>query len=203
MILALPEGIVSFSLVLVGTILGISLLIVWIGIPVLAATFTAARGMLREEARMNENAEPPASWLPSVGREWAAGIRDAFAPGGWRGLTGLLREGETYSALLYGLLRLPVGIVSFTLAVVLPAVAVAVVLTPLSYIINTEIFSFDFAALELADWIHIPLLSDMTPFQRSWVASGIGLVLVLLLPPVFRGLGKLHKGWIGWFAGTA
>lgn len=201
--MALPEGILSFSLVLVGSILGISLLIVWIGIPVLVATLTAARVMLREEARLNGDGKAHASWIPLAADQWASGLRDAFTPGSWRALIGLLQEGETYSALLYGLLRLPVGIISFTLAVVLPAVAVGVVLTPLSYIINTEMFSFDIVALEWADWIHIPLLSDMTPFQRSWVASGIGLVLVLLLPPLFRGLGKLQKGWLGRFAGTA
>lgn len=107
-LLDFPIGVAGFTFVVTGLTLGVSLLITLVGVPLLAATLVLARlagraELARARALLDYELAPPRP-LPRRGtvltRLWAP-IRDGAA---WRSTT-------------YFALMLPVGIVTFTIAV--------------------------------------------------------------------------------------
>ncbi|MEO3945277.1 sensor domain-containing protein [Gorillibacterium sp. CAU 1737] len=188
LLMSLPKGIITFVIAITGICLSLPLIIVWVGIPILAATLASCSWMMRKESSAVNNwlrgqAPQPDSAEPSV----------PLQGGGWRSLLSLLKQGQSYRGIVYSIAQLPIGIAGFTLAVVLPATAFAVLLSPLAYWVSDRFFSFDLFAMD-SDLAF--LFPDLSSYTRSWIAAGIGLILVLLLPLLLRALGRLYASWV-------
>lgn len=187
MMLLFPKGMISFVWIVSGLCLGLSLLIVWVGIPILILTLVPARRMLELEEKQQ------AGEKQVLAEHHALSLREAFAADSWRVLLKLLSEKRTYLAILFGIGQLPVSIAALTLALTLPIAAFGVLLSPLSYVLNSLLFGFQFDTLDV---VLAPLFTWATPFQRSWIAAAIGLALVLLLPVIFHALGQCYRRWV-------
>src|SRR5512146_3229282 len=107
LLLDLPVGIAGFTLVLTGLATAAGLLVTFLGIPLLTATLLlsrlAGRGELgRARALLGVELQPPRP-LPRQ----RGGLARLFAP---------IRDGAAWRSALYFLLMLPVGVVTFTVA---------------------------------------------------------------------------------------
>ncbi|MHA6480952.1 sensor domain-containing protein [Paenibacillus sp. strain BS8-2] len=196
LILSLPKGIAAFVIVVAGLSVSLPLSIFLLGVPLLAATLVLSRTMMVDETKT------VISWLQ--GKEYpvetAHAGTDAGQRQGWRSwLVSVMKDGRSYRGILFGLLQLPIGVAAFTFAIVLPVTVLAVLLSPAAYEVSMRLFEFDLFAHSW--WLDKLLNLDLTSAQRSWIAGGVGLVFALLLPMLFRGLGRLYGAWILSIAG--
>lgn len=119
---ALPWGIALFTILITGVALGAGLAITFVGIPILA--WTLHLGGL--SASLEGHA---ASWSPGVQ------FRSQVPPGPrtWAECWTLIRDPAAWDDLARGVMRLPFGILSFTVTVVLLTTSVAYMAAPLVY----------------------------------------------------------------------
>lgn len=107
LVAGLPAGVVSSVVAVVGLAVGGSLVVVWIGLPVLAATLAACRAAAGHERRAVERvtgrAMPPHRYREPAG-----------AP--WRRALDVLRDRRAWRDALHAVLALPVGVVTAVVA---------------------------------------------------------------------------------------
>ncbi|WP_217592166.1 sensor domain-containing protein [Cohnella sp. GbtcB17] len=195
----LPLGVAAFVVALTGIVLGLSLAIVGIGIPILAGTlaWSAAR-MKREQRRWlawqdggQAQDEPagasltPESESPDSARSsWKTWFRSLGNPLGYR-------------AAAHQLLGFPIRIALFVISLTVPLSVFAVMLAPAAYKVSDYLYGYvlyDDATMRM-------LLPPLSPFERSLVVSGIGVVLMLFVPALLRACGRVYAAWLGFFAG--
>jgi signal transduction histidine kinase len=104
----LPLCIVAFVIAIAGFALGVSTFVVWLGLPVLAGTLRASRGLAGVERR---------------GAEWATGralppvyYREPKGRGIYR-LLSMLADPQSWRDLLHGVIAFPVRVAVFVIAV--------------------------------------------------------------------------------------
>jgi uncharacterized membrane protein len=169
MLLALFTGIFYFTWVVTGTALSFGLLPLIIGIPFFLLFLSSVRLLSLVEGRIVES---------------LLGVRMPRRPphpGGsvplFTHIKELLSDGRTWSTLLYMVLRLPLGILYFTLVIAWLAVSLVLILSPLSLI--------------WSDFIYIN-----GPISVSWMVLPIliviGILMLIGLLHVVRGIGYLH-----------
>ncbi|MEK4853727.1 sensor domain-containing protein [Paenibacillus sp. FSL H7-0756] len=200
LMLSLPKGIIAFVIAVTGLSASLPLIIVWVGLPLLALTLAWCRSMMSNE---HKTVEAWSSGNSRRGTGKPAVIADHAPAFRWEGLRTLghqLRDRESYRGILYSLLQLPAGILGFTLALVLPAVAFSALLSPVAQRISSSVFSYD---LNMLDPEVFFFLSGTTSDERSWILCGTGFVLLLLLPLLLVGLGRLYAAWISAVSGTS
>ena len=129
LLLSFPLGLIYFLVTIIGFVVGMSTLILWIGLPILFATLILVRGMATLERRMATN-------LLHVSFPYQQQSYDMLKKGFWRRFGSMLRDPLTWTSAIYMILKLPLGIISFTLALVLPVVSLAITLLPLVYLVN-------------------------------------------------------------------
>ncbi len=198
LMLSLPKGVAAFVTAVAGISVSLPLSVFVVGLPLLAETLVLCGHLLESERWTVERwkrgkaaaADPSGFGDRPVKPKWE----------GWQALLARLFKGRSYRGVVYGLLQLPVGIAAFTLAVVLPATFWAFLLSPLAYQVSVRAFSFDWYAGDIVSNFLLPAWSGT---QISWLYGGIGAVLVLLLPSILRGLGRLYAAWIEAAAGPA
>jgi hypothetical protein len=185
----LPFSIIGFVLSVTFTALGLALTPLWIGLPILHATLRASRGMMRFDLSLQRGLLAPGviETLPPPAAPIEFRFRDMFT------------QGKLYAPLLYWLLKLPTAVLQFAAAVALPLCGACIVLSPLVYVVlsryGIEIFTDDLV-LDV-------LLPTLTAYQRSWIASGIGLAMVLVGIGVLRGLAASSVQWLGGLSAAA
>jgi DNA-binding transcriptional ArsR family regulator len=124
LLLGLPLGILDFTIMVTGLSLGLGLIITLVGIPVLVATLIVARS------------------LAALERGLALSLLDAPMPrrrperdgtGGyfWARLRNLVFSRRTWSEVGFLFLRLPLGILDFTVAVTIIALALSGLVMPI------------------------------------------------------------------------
>ncbi|MFJ4962968.1 sensor histidine kinase [Streptomyces sp. NPDC088729] len=192
-VLSLPVGLTMFVIAVVMTTLGASLLIVFVGIPLLAAGLAVCRGfgvMERERARVLLGLD-----VAAPARMWGS----TSGPLPW--IWAMLRSGVSWRHLLYTLLRFPWAVIVFPVAVAFWTVGLVALTYPLwQWNIPTHAWnggiqhSGDGAAFHRPD----------SPAELA-ATSALGLVLVLLAPWIVRGLltvdrllvsGLLGPSWL-------
>ncbi|MCR2805565.1 sensor domain-containing protein [Paenibacillus soyae] len=191
LVLSLPKGIAAFVVIVAGLSISLPLSVFLIGIPLLAFTLVLCRSIMVGEG------SNVTAWLQGQKRSAANDQPKAAATEqqSWRSwLASVMKDGKSYRSILFGIVQLPISIVMFTLAIVLPATAFAVLLSPAAYEVSMRLFEFDLFSTEwgldqLFDW-------NLTSAQRSWIAGGVGLVFSLLIPPLLKGLGRWYSAWI-------
>jgi hypothetical protein len=199
LIASLPRAIAAFVVAVAGISIGVPLAVLFIGLPVLAATLIGCRELMVGERRLISAWEGGGLKFNDRLSE-TYNTQGAEQQGGWRGWLATMAAGYNYRGLVYGILQLPISIAAFTLAVVIPITAIALTLSPLADMVSSSLFSFDlFAGQWLLDH---SILAGWSSFQRSMVVAGIGAVFLLLTPPILRSLGRLYAAWINWICGS-
>ncbi|MGA5193617.1 sensor domain-containing protein [Streptomyces exfoliatus] len=89
----LPLGLAAFTVTVTGAVLGVSTLVIWAGLPILAGTLRAARALANLERRrvtaVTGRPLPPHRPRPS-GTGWAGTLRAVRDPRSWRDLVHLV-----------------------------------------------------------------------------------------------------------------
>jgi hypothetical protein len=126
LLLAFPLGLAYFVVLTTGLLLGVGLLVILIGILVFIVTLALARALGRFERAM------AVRWL---GRPIAVAPSTQPAPGApvQEQVRALVTDPFTWRAVVYLLLKLPLGIGAFVVVVSLIAISMALVLAPLYY----------------------------------------------------------------------
>ena len=174
MLLSLATGIVYFTVVTTGASLSLGLLILIIGIPLLVLFLALIRVLSLVEGRIVETLlgerMPRRPLYTQRGKGWLERIKEIFT------------DGRTWTAMLYFLLMLPLGIAYFTIAVTLLGTSLAFIVAPLGYFFASGDFGMtlgDYDVATNAPWL-LPLMS----------VAGVALLFATL--HLARGIGKLH-----------
>lgn len=190
LLLSFPLGLLYFLLVVIGLTVGVSTLILWIGLPILFATLVLVRGMAAIERRMATN-------LLHVSFPSQRYRHDASQQGFLRRFGNVLRDPLTWTSTIYMLLKLPLGIISFVLALVLPIVAISVTLLPLAYLVNLFVNSIllmngiQSTGIIIPYFIEVRGQFDLVMFARSFIGVPIGLILWFVTRYLLNGLALL------------
>jgi hypothetical protein len=169
--LAFPLGLFYFVFLTVGLSLGVSLVIVWIGIPILLVVVGAW-------------------WLfgafERAQAEYLLGFRVAPSPRSWETRDGIWAKLEahfvsaaTWKDLVYLFFKLPLGIVSFTLSVTAVATTMALLAMPLFWY-------FDVAAVN-GTWV--------PPLWAAVVAVPVGVLTFFVWLHVLNGWAWVCGKW--------
>ncbi|MFQ6199294.1 sensor histidine kinase [Streptomyces sp. NPDC000405] len=186
---SLPIAIVAFALAVTLTAASVGTLVTFVGVPLLAATLAAARGLgVLERARARgllrlEIAEPEPVRV-RVRRRDGRGA----GPMAWVGA--LLKSGTSWRHLLYAVVHFPWALFTFVLSLVLWSVSWVLFLYP----------AWQWTQPTYAHQPGIQLYGDSdgrafyldSPFEIALVCA-IGLLLVLFTPWVIRGLAHVDR----------
>jgi hypothetical protein len=183
LLLALPIGIVWFTVAVTGLAVSASLLITLVGLPLLLLVLAFGRSVGAVERAgakalldLDLDPFPPLEHGPTL----------------WATVRSRLSDGPSWKGLAYSVVSLPIGIVTFTAAVVVWAVTAGMVAFPL--------YQF-----WMSDTDDVP--DALSAFVEGWgrVASVaaiavIGLALLALAPRIIHGLTqiqrKIFRSWL-------
>lgn len=189
LILSLPLGIFYFVIAVTGISLGMGTLVIWIGLPILFITLLCVRGMAEIERRMVSSLlHMPQPYQMPGQREPGRSFLRRFG--------NILRDPYTWTSMLYMFLKLPIGIISFTLAITLTTLSLALTLLPLAYLINLLVNSIllkngiDSSSIIIPYFIEIHGTFDPVMFGRSFVGVPVGIILWVVTSFVLNGLAR-------------
>jgi hypothetical protein len=177
LLLALPTGIIWFTIATTGLAVSASLLITLVGLPLLILVLAFGRlvgTVERAGARTLHDTELPA--FPPL----------TNGPTLWATVRRRLSDGPSWKGIAYALMSLPIGIVAFTSAVVVWAVTAGLV-------------AFPVYQLWMSDTDDVP--DALSSFVEGWGRVGsvaavgvIGLALLALAPRIIHGLARIQCG---------
>ena len=190
LMLSFPMGLIFFILTIVGFSLGIGTLIIWIGLPILFATLYLVRGMTAIERTMVSSLLGMSHPDQPYRREPVQGFLRRFGS--------LLRDPYTWTGMLYMLfIKLPLGIINFTLTLTFLILSASLTLLPLIYLLNLFIDTILIkSGVPSASSILIPYFLeihgsfDPLMFARSFAGVPLGLVLCFMTSLLLRGLAS-------------
>lgn len=173
LVLGLPLGIVAFVVAIAGFAAGVSTVVVLVGVPILAVTLRAARGLATVERRATERATgvplPPHHYRESTRR-------------GLPGVFSRLAEPQSWRDLLHAVVAFPVRLACFVIAVVWSVGGLGMTL----YV------TWEWALSRAPDDNYNGLFGLITGNDSRLgdiaLDTGIGLVLLATLPWVLGGL---------------
>jgi hypothetical protein len=172
LIFTLGTGIAYFTWAVTGLSLSAGLMVLIVGLPILGLFLLSARGIALLEGRLVEA---------------LLGVRMPHRPlfsrkdlGWWEKFKAVFTERQTWTAVIYMLLQMPLGIVYFTVLITLVAVSFGLIFKPV---------------LELAWGIPSFVIGDYGYFTPDWLLpfAVIGGVLLLFATlHLAKYMGKLH-----------
>lgn len=182
LLLGLPLGVLYFVVLVTGFSLGAGLSITLVGVPILVAMIfvTYILGDLERTVTSRllgiKIVKPEAR--PS-NNDSAAAI-----------LVAQLKSGQFWKELVYLILKMPMGIVSFTLAVTFVSVSLALLLAPLivAFVPSTQIMLWNGYEVET--------------MQQALLVSGLGLVFGVVSIFIINGLAALLGSLSSWGLGS-
>jgi signal transduction histidine kinase len=173
LLLALPLGVAEFSFLVTAISFGFGTAITLIGIPVLVGSVYAWRWLAELERRLIRalvGTEIPRPYRPDpVGGRW------------WRRLTARLADPATWKDLAFLLLRLPLGILSFTVTVAVLAVGLGTLAAPA-----------DYWAVSDATWLGWIQINSL---GVALALMPLGALILFVGIPGLGALGRLY-GWL-------
>ena len=170
--LGLPLGTFYFTFISTATSLGVSLLIIWVGIPILAATVIAWRALARFERRLTERLL--GTPIPSPSSPVVDGMNR------WERSRVTLADIHTWRYLAWLLLRFPLGIFGFVLAVVATTVPLSLIVSPVALLFPDEWIEPSW--LNSVDWL-------------VWVVPVFGVGLAAAFAWAVNAFGELNAVW--------
>jgi hypothetical protein len=203
LLLNMPVGIVTFTIVVTGLAIGFGLAITLIGIPILFALLYVSRAMgtiERVRAALLLDAEVPSPYRPDPPRDtW------------WRVHVARATDPATWIELGYHLLLMPIGVITFTIVVTFWTLALGMALLPLyAWTLPEPIHFFD-------SWINVtvdnsPLVVQVTDTSgHHWIVDTpiefaivvlLGLVVLLLTPWVVHGVAAANRAIVRGMLGS-
>lgn len=183
LLLSLPLGILYFVILITGFSLGTGLVITLIGIPILVA-------MIFVTYILGDLDRTLTSKLLGVkiGKPEARPSNNDSAKSI---LVAQLKSGQFWKELLYLILKMPLGVISFTIAVVFVTVSLAFVLTPFIYTYVPD------AQIMLWNGFEIDSM------QRALVTSAVGVILSAISILIVNGFAKVMGSISVWVLGKA
>ena len=172
LLLAFPLGVFYFIFLVVGLSLGISLIIIWVGLLILPIVFAVWWTLAAFERQLaiwllNENIPPMARQGPLI-------------PGWWEMILVYLRNPVTWKSLVYLFVKFILGIVSFVVVVTLGTLTISFVTMPAYYwMVKPQI------------WITWQKIWEIDSLPEALIMSLIGLGLLFLSLHIFNGLAWL------------
>ncbi|GCE48407.1 putative sensor protein [Thermosporothrix hazakensis] len=188
--ISFPLGLIFFVLTVVGLSLSTSLLIIWIGLPLLLLTLFLIRGMAALERSMLASLTGVVIWTKSP----------PTRSGGKTRFMAILRDPDTWKSALYMLLKLPLGIVSFTICLTLPIIATSLTVMPLVYIVLTSIVGntdAHIAQIFFSDsYTFIPITGvfNLIDFAKCLACAALGVLAWIGIAKVIHGMTALWEG---------
>ena len=180
LLLSLPMGILTFTVAVAGWSTAIGSLLTFIGVPVAVLTIAAMRGLSRVERRRAAVVlrEPvPEHYsvrLPFRREDWSS-LHTI-----WSWFKGLFQDRQMYRDLVYGLLLLPIGIVSFTVLTVAVTMTLGFITFPTWWWALPD-------GWDTGLW-HIDTWTD------AGILAGAGLVLLPIAALLVRGTSAASAG---------
>ncbi len=172
MIFAMVTGIIYFTWAVTGISIGMSMIILIIGIPIIILFLYSVRGLSFIEGRIVEALL--GERMPRRARFTDKNVKF------WDRIKNLFTDRSTWSGILYLILQLPIGIIYFTIMVVLLSVSIATMFSPIVHII------WDFPIIQtgnfeyyLPNWL-LPLLTIT------------GFLLLTISMHLAKFVGKIH-----------
>jgi signal transduction histidine kinase len=173
LLLALPLGVVEFSVLVTAISFGFGTAITLIGIPVLVATIWIARWLANLERSLIGRlvgVEIPSPYRPDpVGGRW------------WRRITARLADPATWKDLAFLLLQLPLGVLSFSVTVAVFGFGLRLLTAP-----------FFYRPLSDGDWI---AWIDINSLGGALAVVPVGALILLFGIPALAALARLY-GWL-------
>lgn len=190
LMLSLPMGLLYFVLTVVGLSVGIGTLAIWIGLPILFGMLY----MLHLMATIERNLVRSLLHIPHPDQPYERVPGRGFL----RRFGSLLRDPYTWTGMIYMLsIKLPLGILSFTLTLTLLILSATLTLLPLVYLINLFINSILLASgVPSAQTIFVPYFLeihgyfDPLMFARSFAGVPLGLLFSYITLLTLRGLAS-------------
>lgn len=167
----LPVGIASFVFVVTAMSVGLSTVVIWVGLAVLAVAILVMRGLaglerMRVHAMLGTYIASPYRPLPDKGR-WLSRVKD---PATWKDMA-------------YLVLMLPLGIAEFVIVVVAWTVSLYLTLLPVWWLWAPH------------DW-DLEIWNQSVWSIGSWVGTlpfaGLGVLLLALAIIITNALGTMH-----------
>lgn len=124
LLVAFPLGIFYFVFLITGLSLGFGLLITLVGIPILLLVLGGSWAFCKLERNVA---------ITMLKEEIPAASSQPIYQGLWSRVKVLLKDSVTWTGMLYLLLKFPLGIVSFTIAVTLISVSLSLLTAPIYY----------------------------------------------------------------------
>lgn len=173
LVLGLPLGVFDFVLLVTGLSLGLGLLITLLGIPVLIGTILVGHALATFERRLAWSlVDAPMPRLP---------LRPDDGSGFFLArLRSLLSSRRTWLEILFLVLRLPMGIIDFTIAVTIVALMVQWIVAPILVAAGVD--------STFGSW-------TIDTFAESLIWVPIGLVFVLVGPRLLVGWGSVSAAF--------
>jgi len=173
---AFPLGVFYFCFLVSGFSLGVSLTIIWVGLPILllvGAGWWLLAGFERFMVIHLLKEAVPAMRRPL---NESAGI--------WTRFTGYLTNPVTWKGLLYLFLKFPLGMVTFVILVILVALTLSFLSLPFTYQ-SQQFFQGSFFHVGLLAW-------QIDSLGEALLGAFIGLLLWPLSLNISNGLAWLH-----------
>jgi hypothetical protein len=171
LLLAFPLGIAYFIFLSVGWSLGLGLLIIWIGLIVLAIVLGGSwlfSAFERQQAIHLLGAEVSPMWPDA----------DKGNESVWKRFVAFLGNRVTWTGMVFLLLKFPLGVASFVVAITSLSVSISLLLAPFYYRWDRPDFSF---------WV-----VDTLP--EALLCSLIGALLLIMSLHLLNGLAWVWKG---------
>lgn len=177
LLISLPLGIVYFAFLTTGFALGLGLAILWIGLPILLLMVLAVYGLTGFERLLA---------IHLLGQEVTPVREPLPQESAWQWLKGVLTTPATWKGLLFLLLKLPLGIFSFVMTVVLLSLSLAFIVSPL-LVLGGGVIDFEL-------WV-----ADTLP--EALLCTILGLVLLLISLHILNALawlwGLMARAFLG------
>ena len=181
MLLALPTGIIYFVLAVTGLSLSAGLFVLIIGVPFFLMFMAICRVVSLAEGGLIE----AMTGVRMPRRPVYQGRALSF----WARIGEMLKDPRTWTTIAYFILRLPIGILYFVIAVAGLAVSLSLIALPIAGVLGQ------------AGWFGMGGVEVFSQAQPEWVFNtgfGIpllglaGLLLLTSLMHLARGIGRLH-----------
>lgn len=173
LLLGLPLGILYFLVLIVGFALGVPLVLIWIGLPVLYATLVMAGGFARFERWLLEgllNRTIPFETQVYSAKTWLGRF--------WQQLSAF----STWKEITYLILKFPLGLISSIITIVLLALDIGLVLSPVLLLTGLNL-----PILELQSYKF-----KIDSLENAAIAFSIGLALTFISIPLLNWLARVN-----------
>lgn len=128
LLFSLPLGILYFTAVITGVSLGAGTIIIYIGVPILAFTIFAAKSFVRFDKILASKLISSNICLTTKNL-----LENQDKKGFIKNILDTIKDPKNWSYILYCIIKLPLGILNFTVAITLTTLSLGFLLSPFLY----------------------------------------------------------------------